>query len=300
MKTKGNNSDVAHYWANQVQDELSNANGSFYYDGCTIYSYGKHFPIATILNNCVLFTTGSYSVPTGKHINEAMGAIYGHDKKIFRVPDVEVLSVWNIDSLDKNILHKNNTDSYYKRYDEEVRSAARSRKYTDHYLGRAVNLANELKDYVDVFDLDAAPIDTSLIDLEAVKENIKAERKKTARINKEKKAQLLIDQQENIKKWRNGERVYGSMYGLPCMLRINKDNDTIETSQGANIPLSFAPKLWRYISLCKAKQTPFTDSFRVGHYTLNGINKNGDIKVGCHDIKYNELLAIAKQLKLIS
>jgi len=223
----------------------------------TIYSYGKHFPIATILNNCVLFTTGSYSVTTGKHINEAMGAIYGHDKKIFRVPDLEVLSVWNIDSLDKSILHKNNTDSYYKRYDEEVRGAARSRKYTDHYLGRAVDLANELKDYVDVFDLDAAPIDTSLIDLEAVKENIKAERKKTARINKEKKAQLLIDQQENIKKWRNGERVYGSMYGLPCMLRINKDNDTIETSQGANVPIKDAKWLLIYIRMFLNGQVEF-------------------------------------------
>ena len=87
MKTKGNNSDVAHFWANQNQESLSNANGSFYYQDDIIFSYGSHFPIARHIDgNTVLFTTDSYSNTTAKHINHTLRAV--SHKKVFSVTDV--------------------------------------------------------------------------------------------------------------------------------------------------------------------------------------------------------------------
>lgn len=42
---------VAHLWAHQTQDHARNKLGNFYFDGATIYSYGRHFPIARTRGN---------------------------------------------------------------------------------------------------------------------------------------------------------------------------------------------------------------------------------------------------------
>lgn len=71
MKHVFNTSEVAHIWAAQSQQSGRNAQGNFYFEGQTIYSYGRHFPIATIVGNDVLFTDKSYSNTTAKHISKA-------------------------------------------------------------------------------------------------------------------------------------------------------------------------------------------------------------------------------------
>lgn len=65
--------ELPHIWANQQQDEARA--GSFYFKGATIFSYGSHFPIATIEGGNVLFTMRSYSNTTAKHISKARQAI---------------------------------------------------------------------------------------------------------------------------------------------------------------------------------------------------------------------------------
>ena len=289
MKTKGNNSDVAHFWANQNQDSLSNANGSFYYNDDIIFSYGSHFPIARIIDNIVLFTTGSYSNTTAKHMNHVHHAI--SHKKIFTVS--------NVRASGEN-QHLSNFIDYNERFTDTIKQAVRARSNKSWLLEAAENLANEANEYAKYFDLDIVPIDATKLDMDSIKETLKQEKIEKAKQAKIKAKQLLIDQADNIEKWRNGERVYSSLYSLPCMLRINKEKATIETSQGANIPLSFAPKLWRYIQRCIINKTVFNGGLKVGYYLLNKIDKNGNIKVGCHNIKYSELLNIAKQLKLAS
>lgn len=64
---------VAHLWANQIQDEARTATRNLYFDGLSIYSYGGHFPIARHVENAkgqsvVFFTYRGYSVSTAKHI----------------------------------------------------------------------------------------------------------------------------------------------------------------------------------------------------------------------------------------
>ena len=45
---------IAHYWANQTQDEARNSSNNFYFDGTKIYSYGSHFEIARHFNENVI------------------------------------------------------------------------------------------------------------------------------------------------------------------------------------------------------------------------------------------------------
>jgi len=287
MKTKGNNSDVAHFWANQTQESLSNANGSFYFKDNIIYSYGLHFPIARHMDDIILFTNDSYRNTTAKQMNLTRRAI--SHKKVFTVSDVLACN-------EKQ--HTDNFNDYQKRFVELIKSAVMARSNKTSLLESAKNLANEANEYAQFFKLDIIPINTKKLDMDSIKESlkqVKIERAKQAKIRAKK---LLAENTDNTKTWRNGGNFHSSMHSLPCMLRINTKNETIETSHGANIPISFAPKLWRYIKQCIKNNTVFNDSFRVGHYSLNHINKNGDIKVGCHNIKYKELLTVAKQLKL--
>lgn len=68
---------IAHLWAYQQQDSARNT-GNYYFNGRTIYSYGSHFPIATISsvdNNVVFFTRKSYSNTTSKHIHTTYRSI---------------------------------------------------------------------------------------------------------------------------------------------------------------------------------------------------------------------------------
>jgi hypothetical protein len=75
MKQVFNTNEVAHIWANQKQDAGRNANNNLYFKHQTIYSYGAHFPIATIHGDKVLFTLRTYSNTTAKHISKVRQAV---------------------------------------------------------------------------------------------------------------------------------------------------------------------------------------------------------------------------------
>ena len=87
---KYTNSDLAHAWAHQHDEEASNHGGTFFFDGLKIYSYGYHFPIARLLpvENVVLFTTANYSTTTSQHMALVKRAIGEHLTVIY-VSDVE-------------------------------------------------------------------------------------------------------------------------------------------------------------------------------------------------------------------
>lgn len=70
------NNTIAHMWANSQQDEARNPSYNFYYRGDTIFSYGRHFPIATKYGNTVFITTQGYSNTTAKHIRAVKSAIW--------------------------------------------------------------------------------------------------------------------------------------------------------------------------------------------------------------------------------
>lgn len=65
-----NNSMVAHLWANESQESANGSN--FYFEGESIYSYGRHFEIGRIVRNkrgrkAYLINDTYYSSTTSKH-----------------------------------------------------------------------------------------------------------------------------------------------------------------------------------------------------------------------------------------
>lgn len=72
--------ELFHHWANQSRDE--ERCGNVFYDGATCYSYGRHFPIATIKtladgSRVTLFNPDGYSSSTSKHKAYARCAAHG-------------------------------------------------------------------------------------------------------------------------------------------------------------------------------------------------------------------------------
>jgi hypothetical protein len=83
--------EIAHLWAHKTQEDARNAQGNFYFDGDTIYSYGSHFPIARHVKNgkgesAVLLTNRTWSNTTGGHVNLVRRSI-PHGVPVFEVHD---------------------------------------------------------------------------------------------------------------------------------------------------------------------------------------------------------------------
>ena len=94
-------------------------------------------------------------------------------------------------------------------------------------------------------------------------------------------------------------RVY--LRELPCiLLRLN--NDLVQSSQGAEMPVKFAKSIWQMVKHCKSEKVSFTPNgktLQAGHFQINSIAPNGDLKAGCHFIKYGMVKSIARQLNLL-
>lgn len=85
-RTVFDNSMTAHVWAQNTQSEGRSHNGNLYFDGATLYSYGRHFIVGYVLPNGDAFlNSDSYSVSTSRHQSEARRAVRGQK---FRVPNL--------------------------------------------------------------------------------------------------------------------------------------------------------------------------------------------------------------------
>lgn len=81
--------EVARLFATREQSEARSGNGHFFFNGPTIYSYGRHFPIARHVEHggqkAVLFTTQGFSNSTAVMMGQTRAALKG--QTIFEVPN---------------------------------------------------------------------------------------------------------------------------------------------------------------------------------------------------------------------
>lgn len=105
MKKVFNNNGVATAFTTQNQNEGRNTNSSVFFENKTIYSWGKHFAIATILeNNTALFTLRDYSVSTAKHKSIVLGALIKANVKVVYCYNPQRSYSENIESLNRHFL----------------------------------------------------------------------------------------------------------------------------------------------------------------------------------------------------
>jgi hypothetical protein len=287
-------SAVAHLWANQSKDRASG--GHVFFEGPRIYSYGHHFCMGRILpSGAVVLATRGYSNSTSKHKSYANRAVshltrvYCHDPDM-SAADNRALVVREV----ANLL--------------SAAGAPRTRESTNvKRRAEALHLAEQFNAYLAELpkgeQRGVKPIDVSK--LQGVVEELRKQLEKERQQHMERRRRQAEEAKEDLEKWRRGEATRLGLYHLPVALRLSKDGKQVETSHGAEVPVSRAKRLWNYIRDVKANgipanaSKPYGAGINLGHFTLNEIREDGSIRAGCHNIAYPEIENIAKQLGLL-
>lgn len=138
-----NNSMVAHLWANESQESANGSN--FYFEGQSIYSYGRHFEVGRIVRNkrgekAYLINDTYYSSTTSKHqyyVREAIPT----GSKVFYVE-------CNISYCIGNMLFVTNMLESIKDAIEKYKKAKAELSYRDIW-----GTFKNLMDYIEFFDM---------------------------------------------------------------------------------------------------------------------------------------------------
>ena len=285
-------SEVAHYWANAVQESGRAREHRMYFEGEYIYSYGSHFCMARRLSPGVfVMTTRGYSPTTSKHLFEVRRAIHGktvycHNPRGFATDNREKA----VNEIEEEILASQRP---------RIRQVTR-----DRHMAEAARLIKQFNDYLEVLpekERICPPIPelqgTSKEQAERIKQVREEEERRRAEARRKAEEERNRRAEEALQEWLAGSDRRPYHYG-PARLRIK--DDMIETSHGAEVPVSHAKRLWPMIVDSHEKQSTYCPGhqIRVGVYTLFKIEK-GDLRIGCHEIEYSELLRIAGLLGLV-
>lgn len=296
MRTVYDGSTVAHLWGNQSQSEARNSGKTVHFSGPTLFSYAE--PIARYADHgkkrCVLLTSRSFSITTTGHCSSAYAAI----------PNRETITKFRVLDLGGRyapVDHECNWRSYLDRLEGVAKKIKSCRPANlDSYLTHFGELATEAEAYSKFFGLrkrlpskDTAEF---LEKFQDAKDKLHAaELRRALEARKRHDAELA----ERVERWKAGEQEWISSYSK-CLLRVV--GDELQTSQGARVPLDHAKKAFAMIAACKDKGREWErngQQIHVGHFQVDRIESNGDIKAGCHRIEWAEIERIARQLNLL-
>jgi len=273
-------SELCHKWANQEQESGRNANGSMYFNGSTIYSYGSHFPIAKHIVNeqgqrAVLFTERTYSRTTDKHKSKVWMSCKNDNIIFCSLP---------------NSTHEQNFNFWLNVAELQGARKLKTAKKPEIYLNIISNVESKAVKYAQFFGIDIPETLKAVFSIKDKSQYLDYQHKanELAKIEEQKRLKEQKKQfKEQIQKWLNLEtsRLYTNYkYDF---LRINENR--IETTQAVQIPLAIGKKLYQSI-----KNGSLNVGDKVLNYSVNEIGK--DIKIGCHTFKQSYLLKFGAQL----
>lgn len=285
-------SDVAHEWAHQLSDGAGTYSRSLYFTDRTIYSYGSHFPIATIVeNNCgqraVLFTEDSYSNTTAKHITAVRSAC-SHLFRIY-IPEVEPFGC----------VHHEKTFALWIKQCQEIKAKFRKARLPYKYYEEIESVLDKASIYATFFRIKV-PTKLSNILSEFSPEYVEEIRRKSEEWNSkreeriEQKRKTLMEKrqrnaQEKLSAWLAGENIWNLGYELDYQ-RLRIKNDRIETTKGVKIPMELAKRFYQGL-----KDKVISVGDRILNYRIDSINGN-IINIGCHKFELDYLLEFGSRL----
>lgn len=340
MKTVFSNTDQCiHVWAQQNQPRGRNSTSSVSFEGDTLVSYST--PIARIIPDkkgrlVALHYCGKYSVTTSAQQSTAWGATSQYPRFSVKFLGVN-FGRGRAPRQETTDLHKENLISYGQRYAALVEklSRARSSSNMDWYKNDCRVIKAEAQEYCKAFGVRFTPSlfpEPDADGLEHIREQIKKKEAAKKAADKKREAEIYEGMQNNITEFLRGAHTQlhwnWKKYATPSQitavpyvavqrwkkgdhLRIHdiaegvflrkKNEDTIETSQGAEFPASHAKKAWPYIRACREKGNSWHTNghtIKLGSFGIEEINIVGDVRAGCHCVKYDEIESMAKQLGL--
>lgn len=314
-------SEIAHLWMHQTQTNARNPQGNFYFIGPVIYSYRQSAPLARIVEHrgkkAVLFNTARWSVTTSGQQSAVRHAIPSN-VPVFEVPNIGEPSVE---------VHKANLAYFVRKSKSELDKAMRARSSAGWLLESALDYQTKALTYAEFFGVKSKVPSFKFLPVGEKLETLRtefAERKRksdeitiraraTRRANREREwnerreiwernreiqeRQDRLTLPDRIAKWRAGERVYGSLSRVPCMLRIT--GDTVETSWGAVVPIDHARRVLKLVRACRSTGRTYQrngHTVHVGHYSVDSIDGQGTLTAGCHVIEWEEIARIQDDL----
>jgi hypothetical protein len=294
-----NTDEVFHFFANRVQE--IGRSGSVSFSGDTFYSYAATIARRLPEKNIILLSEQNYSVTTSRHQSALRQAICNHGET--------VIYCYDVDGFHSNKTHyKTEIKSYTNK------AATANKANRPKHLSTITATVEKFNRICDAFGRPEEKITVNLSDgdLLAVKNELKSEEKQRREEVEKKRQEAIQAAKELVIEWRDtdarGAIFSLSLRNIPPILKLSGDKEIIYTSWGAEVPTADAVRLWPFIQSAKSRSMRIaptrlgTDAtkIRLGHYTLNHINEDGSIQVGCHDITFSELEQIAKQLNLIT
>ncbi len=295
-KTFSGKHDTAHAWAQQSQNEGREAARvlRIFFEGPTIYSYGRHFPIATFHQKkgkarVVLFTTRSYSNTTAAHIQAARGAIFG--EMIIYCCDPEAAARGN---------HSENMQYWENKAHEAALSLPKSRK-PENWLSVIASARREMERYAEYFKCGVKKYKFRYLYVESKDGGTKAteaEIKANAKAEKERAARIASALELEIKLFRSFQRETVDADHTFTYLRADLIGGYVQTSKRVRIPMPEALKAWAKLKDIQADPIHRTygmgeKPFQIFGYSLRAASAS-EFTVGCHRITFKELDDVAK------
>lgn len=266
--------NVAHLFANQIQNEARTQTNNFYFHQDMIFSYGSHFCIARHLdNNTLLFTERSYSNSTAKHIAHVRNAA-NHLNKVF--------------CYDPTGTHLDNFNYWINEAEFNINKLKTARK-PEIYIFELQSIKNKAERYANFFNIEIPLQLTKALEITEKAQILEYLEQKEAIIKADKlkkEKALKKEHARALEKWRKFETPYIYQRDGFDYLRFNKEKQRFETSQRVEIPLALGLKLYDKIK----NGIQFE---KVLDYEVKEINKNF-IQVGCHKITLKEINNIYK------
>lgn len=306
-------SEVAHNFAHQTGNKKNgfnvfyetNENGS-----STIYSYGKHFGIAHILEpskyglNVCLFTEASYSVSTGKHISIVSSAVSHFDKIYVPKEVTEYIDFnGNLEVSDSTI--NSDINHFNSELETYINKHLRAIKYS--YLDNILSTIDKAKKYSELFNCkhklngrirEAVYNDINTEDkvLETFFSDSEVQKIKDKReAQKQREAKKLKD---SINAFRDGKRAFVSGTNYTYLRALtNEDNETIiQTSKSVNMTENEARMIWKTMQKAREDKTSFENVCTINGFNVSEVNSDY-VKAGCHTVSFSEAKRIADKLK---
>jgi pyruvate/2-oxoglutarate dehydrogenase complex dihydrolipoamide acyltransferase (E2) component len=308
MKAR-NNEQLAHLYASGNVDAASANN--FYFEFGKLYSYGSHFCIARRLaRNVYAYTTQTYGPATSKHLAYARRAL--SHATVWHVEDPAASATDNKAAAVSEVMRLLDEAGTTRRIKDETR---------DRLRGQALNVAEQFNGYLAAMPEGeregVPPFDLEDAGFIALREAREAAKRAEEEAKEKARQQAAMSQAERLAAWKRGEQVQGSMHALPVALRLAKSRGThhtggllpdmgsvgrevIQTSHGAEVPLSQALALWPIIQRVHGGITSPAEALRtvqrVGVYNVTAFEEDGAMRIGCHSISYESFADMAARL----
>jgi len=306
-KVFSNADQVIHLFAQRTQDEANSSN-VFFEEGKRIYSYGYHYLLGEFVEKggeTVLFINDTgYSNTTSKHISTLRWGTRQYKQFFFtEVLPKHVKS--KMDELLKKLAKARKPEKYiseaeylYGKYNEFLEWNKGHGKVKK--LGAAFRTTIALQDKQAHKEIERLITAIRSSDPSAELDNIEGARKRkkqreTAAARKAYAERLERERVENKARFEEGlaefynhERRYVRVEGYDKdYLRLSKDGEKVETTQGVTVSVKAARVLYALIQANKDV---------IGHviegYTV--ISKNGTLKIGCHNIDMDSVHKVGK------